>query len=217
MAEPGASPIKAVIFDFDGTLSNSGDWFLTVVNQLARRFRFREVGDDEIEMLRHRTSREVIAYLGISRWKLPIIARHVRQLVARNVDQIELFPGTPGLLATLATGGVRMGLVTSNAADNARAILGAGNAGHFEAWAAGSSLFGKARKFRRVLRQMGLAPNEVISIGDETRDIDAAREVGMRTGAVSWGYASEDALIALRPDAFFRTPDDIVAYLRDHR
>lgn len=217
MAEPARGAIRAVVFDFDGTLSNSGDWFLTVVNPLARRFRFREVDAGEIEMLRHRSSREVITYLGISGWKLPIIAGHVRRLVARNLDQIALFPGTPGLLAALAAGGTRMGLVTSNAAANARAILGPRNAGHFEAWAAGSSLFGKARKFRRVLRQMGLAPDEVIAIGDETRDIDAAREVGMRTGAVAWGYASEAALTALRPDALFRTPDDIVAYVAAHR
>jgi phosphoglycolate phosphatase len=218
MADAGHGvAIKAVIFDFDGTLSNSGDWFLTVVNDLARRFRFREVDDDEIEMLRHRPSREVIAYLGIPRWKLPLISRHVRRLVSRNVDQIPLFPGTADLLAGVGALGFRMGLVTSNAANNARAILGPDNAARIDAWAAGSSLFGKAPKFRRVLRQMGLRPEEAISIGDETRDVDAAREVGMRTGAVLWGYASEDALAATRPDVLFRTPDDILRYLAARR
>jgi phosphoglycolate phosphatase len=213
MAESGGGPIKAVIFDFDGTLSNSGDWFLTIVNDLARRFSFREVDDDEVDMLRHRSSREVIDYLGIPRWKLPLIARHVRQRVARNIDQIPLFPETPELLRQVSERGLRIGVVTSNAAANARAILGADNVRHIEAWAAGSSLFGKARKFRRVLREMALAPHDVLSIGDETRDIDAARQVGMRTGAVLWGYASEDALTAARPDVMFRTQEDILGYL----
>ncbi|NWP00974.1 HAD hydrolase-like protein, partial [Escherichia coli] len=66
-----ASPIRLVIFDFDGTLSDSGDWFLSVVDELARRFRFRTVQPDEVDMLRNKSSRDVIEFLGISRWKLP--------------------------------------------------------------------------------------------------------------------------------------------------
>jgi phosphoglycolate phosphatase len=59
--------------------------------------------------------------------------------------------------------------------------------------------------------------HEVLSIGDETRDIDAAREVGMRAGSVLWGYAAEELLVAMRPDVMFRTPQDIVDYLAAHR
>ena len=73
-----ALPIRLVIFDFDGTLSDSGDWFLSVVDELARKFRFRTVQPDEVDMLRNKSSRDVIAFLGISKWKLPLIARHVR-------------------------------------------------------------------------------------------------------------------------------------------
>ena len=60
------SPAYALaIFDFDGTLANSGDWFLSIADDLARRFRFRAVGPEEIEMMRGLTSREVIQRLGI--------------------------------------------------------------------------------------------------------------------------------------------------------
>lgn len=118
----GAStpPIRLVIFDFDGTLSDSGDWFLSVIDQLARRFNFRTVAPDQVEMLRHKSSREVIDFLGISRWKMPLIARHLRKLVGRNAHEIELFPGTPDLLERLADTGVKIALVTSNSEANAR-------------------------------------------------------------------------------------------------
>lgn len=213
MADAPGTPIKAVIFDFDGTLSNSGDWFLTIVDHLADRFGFRRVNDDEVEMLRHRPTREVIAYLGISRWKLPLIARYTRKLVARNIHEIALFPGVGAMLDQLARTGTRMALVTSNAEANARAILGPENAARFEFYAAGSSLFGKAPKFRKVLKQMRLDAADVLSVGDETRDIDAAREVGMRAGAVLWGYAAEDALKAVKPDALFHTQQDLLSFV----
>ena len=52
-------PYQLVIFDFDGTLSDSGNWFLSIVDDLASRFRFRPVHPDEVEGLRKRTTREV--------------------------------------------------------------------------------------------------------------------------------------------------------------
>jgi phosphoglycolate phosphatase len=217
MAEPTRAPIRLVVFDFDGTLSDSGDWFLSVVDELARKFKFRTVADDEVEMLRHRSSREVIEFLGIPKWKLPLIARYVRRLVGRSVGEIELFPGTPNLLEQIAATGVKIALVTSNSEKNARAILGEENAGRIDMYACGSSLFGKAPKFRRVLKKLDMAPEETLSIGDETRDVDAAREVGMRAGSVLWGYASEEVLAGLNPDVTFRTPEDILAYVQAHR
>lgn len=216
-AADGGPPVRLVIFDFDGTLSDSGDWFISVVDQLAQRFKFRTVADHEVEMLRHRTSREVIEFLGIPRWKLPFIARHVRKLVARHASEIDLFPGTPNLLERLVATGVKIALVTSNSEANARAILGPDNAARIDFYACGSSLFGKAPKFRRVLKKLDMAPAETLSVGDETRDIDAAREVGMRAGSVLWGYASEDVLVGMNPDVVFRTPEDILDYIEAHR
>jgi phosphoglycolate phosphatase len=213
----GGAPVRLVIFDFDGTLSDSGDWFLSVVDELARKFRFRTVQPEEVEMLRHRSSREVIEFLGISRWKLPLIARYLRKLVGRNAHQIELFPGTPDLLERLSDMGVKIALVTSNSEANARLILGPRHAARIDCYACGSSLFGKAPKFRRVVKRMGVPAAQTLAIGDETRDIDAAREVGMRAGSVLWGYASEKVLAALEPDALFREPQDILDYVAAHR
>jgi phosphoglycolate phosphatase len=210
-------PIRLIVFDFDGTLSDSGDWFLSVIDELARKFRFRTIRPDEVDMLRHRSSREVIEFLGISRWKLPLIARHLRRLVGRNAHQIELFPGTPDLLERLADTGVKIALVTSNSEANARKILGPAHAARIDFYACGSSLFGKAPKFRHVLKKMGMPAAHALAVGDETRDIDAAREVGMRAGSVLWGYASEAVLSALGPDALFREPQDILDYVAAHR
>jgi phosphoglycolate phosphatase len=113
--------------------------------------------------------------------------------------------------------GIRIALVTSNSEANARGILGAKHSAQIECFACGSSLFGKAPKFRKVLRRLGVDPAQALAIGDETRDVDAAREVGMQAGSVLWGYAAEDALAGTRPDALFREPQDILDYLERQR
>lgn len=204
---------RLAIFDFDGTLADSGDWFLSILDPLARRFGFRSVGTDEVEMLRGHTTREVIKYLGIPRWKLPMIARHLRALAGEQSDRIALFDGIGALLETLASSGMRLALVSSNAEANVRAILGPAHAARIDWFECGAPLSGKARRYRRVLRKSGAAPRDAISIGDETRDIVAARKAGIHAGAVAWGYASRDALTRFAPDALFETPSDIARLL----
>lgn len=206
-----ASPrFRLVIFDFDGTLADSGDWFLSVADHLAERFKFRKVDPADIEALRGRTTRDVIRHLGIPRWKLPAIGRYVLALLAEQTDQIALFEGIPMLLQDLAAQGVRIALVTSNAEHNARAILGPANAALIEQFECGASLFGKAPRYRRVLRRSKVAPGDVISIGDETRDVVAARKVGICAGAVLWGYANREGLARLEPDLMFESPDEVL-------
>ena len=46
-------PYALVIFDLDGTLADSFPWFTTVMNAVARKYGFREVGEDEVEALRN--------------------------------------------------------------------------------------------------------------------------------------------------------------------
>ena len=76
-----------------------------------------------------------------------------------------------------------------------------------------ASVFGKARKFRRVLKRARLAPHDAIAIGDETRDIEAARAAGIACGAVTWGYAAEKALRDRQPDYVFERMEEIVERL----
>ncbi|WP_242139549.1 HAD hydrolase-like protein [Sphingomonas sp. TREG-RG-20F-R18-01] len=200
---------RLVIFDFDGTLADSGDWFLSTVDHLADRFKFRRVSRDEVEALRGKSTRDVIRHLGIPRWKLPAMGRYLHGLLAQQTDRIALFEGIPRVLHALREGGVRLALVTSNAEQNARAILGP-HAALFERLECGASLFGKARCYRRVIRQSRVMVSDVLSIGDETRDIQAAHKVGIASGAVLWGYAHPDALVEMRPDLVFATPEQIV-------
>lgn len=202
-----------VIFDFDGTLADSGDWFVSIADHLAERFKFRKVAPEEIEGLRGKTSSEVIRFLGIPRWKLPAIGRYTIDLLAQQIDRIALFDGVAPLLQQLAASGMRLVLVTSNAEDNARAILGPANAALFERFECGASLFGKARRYRKVLRKCDIALHEAISIGDETRDVAAAKKVGICSGAVLWGYANREALLRLKPDLLFDTPEQVLQHL----
>src|SRR5215470_1108520 len=101
-------PINLAIFDLDGTLVDSLPWFRRHVNDVADRFGFRRVSEDDVETLRRMGPRETLAHLGVSNWKIPMIARHMRQLKTAHMRDIPLFPGVDAMLRSLADGGVRL-------------------------------------------------------------------------------------------------------------
>jgi phosphoglycolate phosphatase len=201
-------PHALAIFDLDGTLADSFPWFLRTINDVADRFGFRRVADGDVERLRHASTREILSHLQVPLWKLPAIARHARRLKAEAAAEISLFAGVEAMLRTLAESGVQLALVTSDSEANARVKLGEAAAlfSHFDCAA---SLFGKPAKFRRVIRRAGVDPAQAIAIGDEVRDIEAARAVGIACGAVCWGYAAPAALRALAPEHVFAQMDEI--------
>ena len=206
---PRPARYALAIFDFDGTLADSGDWFLSIADELADRFKFRRVAPGEVESLRGRTTRDVIRHLGIPRWKLPAMGRYVHAKLATQIDRIALFDGVKDVIHALAAAGVRIAVVTSNSEHNARAVLGS-LAEHIEMFECGASLFGKAPRYRKVLRRMRIAREATLSIGDETRDIAAARKVGIAAGAVLWGYANRDVLLRCEPDMVFERPCEVL-------
>ncbi|MDE5443409.1 HAD-IA family hydrolase [Bradyrhizobium sp. CSA207] len=209
-------PYSLAIFDLDGTLADSFPWFLRTINDVADRFGFRRVADEDVEALRHASTREILSRLEVPLWKLPAIARHARRLKAEATAEISLFAGVEPMLRTLAESGVQLALVTSDSEANARQKLGDAAAlfAHFDCAA---PLFGKPAKFRCVIRRAGVVPARVIAIGDEVRDIEASRTVGIACGAVCWGYAAPAALRAHGPEHVFERMDEIVRALRPAR
>jgi phosphoglycolate phosphatase len=206
---PDAGPPRLVVLDFDGTLADSFDWFCSVLNGVADRYRFRRVEAGEVDALRLQGARAIVAHLGIPRWKLPLIARHMHRLAARDAAQMTLFPGVPDMLAGIAAAGVPLAILSSNRADTVRRVLGPDNAARIEAYACGASIFGKARRLQALLARRGVPPDRALCVGDEIRDLEAARTLGCPFGAVTWGYTDPRALAAQAPDYLFAEPAEI--------
>jgi phosphoglycolate phosphatase len=181
-----------VIFDLDRTLADSFSWFRTVINGVAREYGFRQIADDEVEPFRRAGSREILRRLEVPLWQLPAIARRLRALKREQLDAVSLFPGAPAMLRGASL-------------EKSAAV--------FSHFACGASIFGKAAKFQAVMRRARVTAAQTIAIGDEVRDIEAARAAGIACGAAMWGYSAPDALVAMKPELVFEKMNDIAARL----
>lgn len=203
------SRYQLAIFDFDGTLADTFDWFRRAVTLAAQRYRFRVALEHEVELLRSLDARRIARHLGIPTWKMPFIANFMRQHMARELSAIRLFPGVDEALRELRDAGLTLAIVTSNAQDNVRQILGPELWGLFSHVSCGAALFGKRSKLRGVLRRAACHPERAIYVGDEIRDLHAARSAGLHFGAVSWGYTLPHGFTPHAPEWVFSTADQL--------
>lgn len=199
---------RVVIFDFDGTLADSIGWFFGVLNDVARRYDFRQITAEQREELRRKPPLAILNALGIPKWKLPAIAMHMRALAAQDIDQIKLFGWVGDLLLELKSNGVLIAVVSSNSAANIQLVLGP-HAPLIDHYETGATLFGKSAKFKRVLKTLNARPCEVVAVGDEVRDIDAAHRAGVASIGVGWGASHDDALVAARATKLVVTSDQL--------
>ena len=200
---------KLVIFDFDGTLADSLGWFIAISDQLADEFGFDRIDKTRMASLRRLDATTLLRLHRVPFWKLPFIAARFRRLMTRQIDRIVPFPGVPEMLERLARVGCILAMVTSNSCGNVRRVLGRKTTGLFSHCAGGASLKGKPVKLCKILRRFHIEPAQAIFIGDEIRDIKAARQVGMASGAVSWGFTEADALKAHGPEWLFTSLDEM--------
>ncbi len=201
---------KLVIFDFDGTLADSFSWLISVTDQVADRYKFKRLDKSQIETLRGYDVKKLIKEYHVPLWRIPLIGNHLRKLMSENIHQIRMIEGKPALLQALADQGAVLAVLSSNSCQNIHQVLGPDNAALIRYYECGVSIFGKPAKIRTLLKKSGLRPEQAILIGDEIRDLEAAKAIPIASGAVSWGFARVEALQARSPSEFFTSVAEIV-------
>jgi phosphoglycolate phosphatase len=206
---------KLVIFDFDGTLADTLAWFTSTINSVADRFKIKRINLANLQMFRGLDAGRLIKDHHVPVWKIPMIANHMRSLMAAGISKISLFNGVDDCLRRLSANNAIIAVVSSNSLSNILQVLGPGNASLIRYFECGVSLSGKQSKIKKILRKTRVAKHETIMIGDEIRDALAAKKARIAFGAVSWGYNSIEILRQHSPAMEFRAMDEIAIKLAD--
>jgi phosphoglycolate phosphatase len=212
-----SSSAKVLLFDFDGTIADTRTMALRILNELSEEFRFRSLPEEELPEARNMTTQKLIRHLGIRRWRVPKIARRGLVKFHERIHQVEPISQVPAILQQLHERGFRMGILTSNSQANVTAFLKHHQITCFEFLRSSSKLFGKSREIRRIMKEYQLQPEDLIYIGDETRDIEATHATAVRIAAVTWGYNSAEVLRSMNPEFLFDHPEQLLSFtLKTH-
>lgn len=197
------------IFDFDGTLADSLPCFIGAMNDAAVRYGFRGIDQQDADVLRGCGPWELMERLDIAMWQVPMITAFMRKRMADRIDTVALFPGVHEALEDLAARGHVISIVSSNGEASIRHVLGARLASLVQDYRCDVSIFGKRPRFRQVLAATGVPAARALAVGDELRDLKAARAEGIPFAGVTWGFATPEALRAAEPDMMFERVEDL--------
>ena len=199
-----------LIFDFDGTLADTLERSLRVANSIALDFGIPIVSPETFDLLRDLTVAEIRQQLRIPAWKVPFFLRRLRREMLAILPELNCVAEMPETLKQLRSSGVRLGIVTSNDYRNVTLFLEQHQLRSvFDFVDGGARILGKGRRLRSIVQRYQLKPSEVFYVGDEMRDIRAARQVGMQSIAVTWGFNTPTALQSFQPDFLIDHPSQL--------
>ena len=198
---------KIIVFDFDGTIADTYYALVDITNQLAEEFGYKKIDRDELLRLKNLSSWEIIRQAEISLFKIPFLFKRVQAELGKEISNIKLILGIDRVLWQLKYRGYRLGIITSNSAQNVQAVLDNHHLYDlFDFVCAEITLFGKHRVINEVIRREKINRADIIYVGDETRDIRSAQKSGISVVAVAWGFNSKQVLARQQPEFLVEQP-----------
>jgi phosphoglycolate phosphatase len=203
--------LNCIIFDFDGTIADTLELAVTTYNGIASEWGCKPIEKKDKDLLRSQKPQEFLKNYGITAVKLPFLVLKMRKEIGKHVSEIKPVNGIASVLYEIKDAGFNLGILTSNSASNVKHFLEKNHLeGVFNFIHSSKHVFGKDKSLLRFLKTNNLAKRNVAYVGDETRDIEAAKKVGIPIVSVSWGFNVKETLTALLPDQLTDTPNELL-------
>lgn len=219
LSAPRAMMEGAIIFDADGTLADSLPPHVAFVRAMNAELQagLELPEDSDLEGCRGLAAAPMDNFLRRAGFAEADVAKAVRRYEADFATDhpVALFDGVPALLRQLAQlrqngTGVRLAVVSSNTSKNVEACLANGVAGSeqqqqqpapladcFEfIWGIDNAARSKSDSLAQAAAKLGLAPHQIVYVGDTEKDARCAQECGMHFLGANWGGFEDMGLLA---------------------
>lgn len=203
-----------LLFDFDGTIADSITPLFHMLNKMAPEIGVRPVSWEEFDRLRDLTPRQILKELKIPLFKMPRLVRMVLEEYRHIISHLQPCEGILELLSELKQRQISHALLSSNDDQNLAAFLTQYQIDSFT-WVEGTEgVLNKSSYLKKQIRKHKLQQYDLYYIGDEIRDIEAARSNKIKSIAVSWGLHSHRHLQKQQPDYLVDKPSEILNIMK---
>ncbi|MDN5347165.1 MAG: pyrophosphatase PpaX [Clostridia bacterium] len=206
-------PYAGVLFDFDGTLVDTTDLVIESFQYTLRPYLGREVKPEEVYPFFGAPLREgLFAFVPDKAEELlPVYRRYTNE---HFEEKIKLCPGVREGLGRLKKAGLKLGVVTSRMRKTTLRGLEIFDLLHFFVTVVALEDVDNHKPgpepVRKALRDLGVAAEDAIMIGDSPLDILAARAAGVKSAAAGWSAVPRARLLAAEPDFSVESMEEFV-------
>lgn len=204
---PGCRDVlKAVMFDWDGTLYNSVVPTYKSYLEVMDAFGLPQMSLREFREKSRPNYHDYYLYLGIAEEDWPAADAIWIDCYARHKKECVLFAGVANALQTLSEMSVKLGLVSSGSRERvAREITEEGIRPYFDILLFGDDVGFECAKpapdtLLMAIDRARVSSSEVLYVGDMAEDILMGKKAGAKTAAVLCGFATSQMLVNAQPD-----------------
>lgn len=190
-----------LIFDFDGTIADTAAVVMEVGNEVLAEYGLEQVDPSRFEEMRGKSAPELIREFHVPLYKLPAMVTSVRKSLKQRMDQLKPIDGMLELISEFnELEQVDLAVLSSNSLENVEFFLKKHDImDDFKFIYGDVGVFSKYIKIRRITRAEGKNAT-VVGIGDEVRDVEAAKIAKITSVSVDWGLSSRSKLKSSKAD-----------------
>lgn len=195
--------MRAVLFDFDGTVADTKRSIYESLRFTARCCLGMELKPEDVEGLYGLPLSETMRRLCPERWQ-ELVETYLRHNLATFPRYASLFPGILETLDYLKDRGLLVALVTNKRRESTRMAMELfGINGFFDAVICAEDVSNHKPHPEAImvaLQRLNCRPQEAVMVGDSPYDVLAGRAAGVTTIAALWGQFNPEEVLAAGPD-----------------
>ena len=209
---------KAILFDLDGTLTDSGEGIINSVIPALEHYGIAIPSREELRVFVGPPLHDTFLRFGVPADQLENATKIYRsRYIPIGKFENAPYPGIPELLESLKAQGHKLFVATSKPEPMAVEILEHFDLAQYFDRICGASMdtsrSSKEAVIAHLLEQNGSAENMVM-VGDTKYDVIGAKAHGIPTIGVSWGYGEIDEMLESGAAAIAHTTQELLELLQ---
>lgn len=202
--------MKTILFDFDGTIADTQETIINIIRLFEKDIKVK-LTDELVREFRSMKMMDIIKQYHVPLWKIPFLLLKGKELLYGKMDSVVLCKGMGKLIEELHRKGYTVGIVSTNSTKNIERFLERHKLRtYFNMIYSASNIFGKHWVFQSIIKKHHLNKKGVLYVGDEVRDIEACKKVGIQCIAVGWGWNDKEFLKKFKPLKVVDTSNELI-------
>ncbi len=209
--------MKCVIFDMDGTLTQTNQLIFDSFNHVVEKYQGRRMTEDEIIALFGPPEEGALVTI-VGEEQLPqALDEYLRYYRSNHRKLARVYPGMAELVRFLKEKGKHLAVFTGKGKHTTRITLEeCGLVEYFDLIVTGNDVVHHkpdAEGINRILSHFGVRPEETLMVGDSIADVTASHEAGVKIAAVLWDSYAEERVKQMKTDYQFRSVGEFRRWL----
>ncbi len=209
---------KCIIFDMDGTLTQTNELIYDSFNHVAEKYINKRLTPSEVIAFFGPPEKEAVENMIGSKFIESAMVDYYRFYTNEHNSLAFLYPGIRELLEFLKSKNIIIALFTGKGRRTTDISLQQFTiTQYFQMTVTGDDVDEfkpSGNGIKKILEKFSLDSNDVLMVGDAVADFKASRETGVDIASVVWDSYGKDDVVKLSPDYLFHDVNEFFDWLR---